>query len=366
MWLVLHFKIPLINRPLFITCNTQCKLLTLCILQSLQVQLSYSQCSEAPVEMSHGLAVTINGKVYYGGGICDDDEYCVHCYDPPQDVWSNLPRLPARYFGLGEVKGELVAVGGLDLSRSTSNMVHVFNKGRNWKRTIPPMPTARDSPAVVSLPRHLVVAGGQLDSGGFSDNVEIYNISTSQWSETDRLPYACRGLRGIVYNNTVYLMGGFDLFILNKVCAAQVDKLISADRQDDRSANKADSVWNTISNTPSYRPSPVTISDTLFAVGGMDSERKATQIIYAYSSSMDSWLYVGDLPSPIAHAATVSMSPTECLMIGGENNNEEDQSTVYKMRTTTTISYLYYGMIFCMTQIKLWSQMLITDERFCV
>ena len=199
------------------------------------------------------------------------------------------------------------------------------------------MPTARYLPAVVSLPTHLIVAG-VLDSSGFIDNVEIYNISTSQWSETDRLPYACSTQRGIVYNNTVYLMGGSDGNILNKVCAAQVDKLISADRQDDGSANKADSVWNTLSNTPSYQPSPVTISDTLFAVGGVDSEREATQKIYAYLSSMNSWLYVGDLPSPIAGAATVSLSPTECLMIGGLNNEREKQSTVYKISITATIS----------------------------
>ena len=284
--------------------------------------------------MSEGLAVTINGKVYYGGGICDD-EHCVYCYDPPQDVWSTLPRLPVHYFGLGEVKGELVAVGGVHSFESKSNVVHVFNKRRNWKRIIPPMPTARSSPAVVSLPTHLIVAGG-LGSGGYTDNVEIYNISTSQWSETDRLPYACYDQRGIVCNNTVYLMGGYDDNPLNKVCAAQVDKLISADRQDDGSANKADSIWNTISNTPFYFPSPVTISDTLFAVGGLDSE--ATQRIYAYSSSMDSWLYVGDLPSPIAYAATVSLSPSECLMIGGFNKEREIQSTVYKIRTATTIS----------------------------
>ena len=311
----------------------QHKLLTLCILQSLQVQLSYSQCSEAPVEMSSGQAVTINGKVYYGGGFCDDDddEYCVHCYDPPQDVWSTLPRLPVRYFGLGEVKGELVAVGGADSFRSKSNMVHEFNKGRNWKQTIPPMPTTRAWPAVVSLPTHLVVAGGLRFLGALTDKVEIYNISTSQWSETDKLPYACEDQRGIVYNNTVYLMGGSAVNHLNKVCAAQVDKLISADRQDDGSANKADSVWNTISNTPSYAPSPVTISDTLFAIGGVDSERKAIQRIYAYSSSMDSWLYVGDLPSPIAFAATVSLSPTECLVIGGDNKNDEYKSTVLKL-----------------------------------
>ena len=285
--------------------------------------------------MSSGQAVTINGKVYYGAGYCDDfdDKYCVYCYDPPQDAWSNLPTLPVRWFGLGEVKGELVAVGGQDLSFSISNVVRVFNKGRNWKRTIPPMPTARFSPTVVSLSTHLVVAGGYMDAGECINNVEIYNISTSQWSETDRLPYACANQRGIVYNNTVYLMGGLDGNYLNKVCAAQVDKLISADRQDDGSANKADSVWNTISNTPSYRPSPVTISDTLFAVGGLDSEDEATQRIYAYSSSMDSWLYVGDLPSPITYPATVSLSPTECLMIEGF----ETQSTVYKISIAATI-----------------------------
>ncbi len=134
------------------------------------------------MKRSEGQAVTINGKVYYGGGFCDDDDdqFCLHCYDPPQDVWSTLPRLPVRWFGLGEVKGELVAVGGVGSSHSVSNVVHVFDKGRNWKQ---PMPTARDSPTVVTLPTHLVVAGG-VYSG---DCVEIYNISTSQWSETDSM-----------------------------------------------------------------------------------------------------------------------------------------------------------------------------------
>ena len=150
------------NGLLCYTQFTTHKLLTLCILQSLQVQLSYSQCSEAPVKMNVGRAVTINGKVYYGGGACgdNDDEYCVHCYDPPQDVWSTLPRLPVRYFGLGEVKGELVVVAGMDFSLSVSNVVHVFNKGRNWKRTISSMPIARSWPAVFSLRTHLVVAVG--------------------------------------------------------------------------------------------------------------------------------------------------------------------------------------------------------------
>ncbi len=291
--------------------------------------------------MYSGMAVAINGKVYYGGGDCVDSnyKYCVHCYDLPQDVWSTLPRLSVCFFGLGEIKGELVAVGGGDSFGSTSNVVHVFANGRIWRQTIPPMPTARSSPAVVSLPTHLVVAGGRLHLlGGYSDNVEIYSISTSQWSETARLPYACYDQNGIVCNNTMYLMGGFELNNRNNAFAAQVDKLISADRLDDGSAKKVDSVWHTISETPSFQPSPLTMSDTVFAVGGGGLiSNKASQRIYAYSSSMDSWLYIDDLLSPVAHAATVSLSPTECLVIGGWNKPER-LSTVYKIRMTTNIS----------------------------
>ena len=42
-------------------------------LQPLQVQLSYSQCSAAPVKMAFGCTVTISGKVYYGRGYYQDD-----------------------------------------------------------------------------------------------------------------------------------------------------------------------------------------------------------------------------------------------------------------------------------------------------
>ncbi len=278
--------------------------------------------------MDAGRAVTISGKVYYGGGDCDDDdgEYCVYCYDLARDNWSTLPKLPVSGFGLGVVKSELVVVGGLNQSYSRSSVVHVLTNGKNWRRSIPPILTARYSPAVVSLPTHLVVAGGSSGTS-YTSNVEIYNISTSQWSEADRLPRACMNQIGTVCNNTVYLVGGFDGNNLNSVYAAQVDSLTSSDRQDDGSA---DSVWKEIANTPFYRSSAVTISGTVFAVGGMDSKGVPTQRVHAYSRSMDSWLYVGDLPSPVADAATVSLSPTEFLVIGGQDKLRR-LSTVYKI-----------------------------------
>ena len=155
--------------------------------------------------MTNGQTTVINGKVYYGGGNCydEDDEYNLHCYDPFQDTWTTLPTLPVCYFGLGKVKGELVTVGGMKRTREQSNDVYVFDERTyKWKQSIPPMPTGRDSVAVLSHPPCLVVAGGHLASGECTDTVEIYNINTTQWSSTDRLPQACAVLKGAVHNNT--------------------------------------------------------------------------------------------------------------------------------------------------------------------
>ncbi len=297
-------------------------------LQPLQLQLSYSQCSAAPVKMASGRAVIISGKVYYGGGVCDDINgmYCLYCYDLARGAWSTLPKLPVRWFALGIVKDELVAVGGVDQSGSASNVVHLLVNGKNWKRSIPPMPTARHSPEVIHLPTYLVVAGGDFKFGVYSDIVEIYNISTSKWSEADRLPRLCGDQIVTVCNNTVYLVGGHDRHPLNTVYAAQVDSLTTADRQDDKSV---DSVWKKLANTPFFCPSAVTISDCVFILGGRDSKHAFTQRVHVYSDSMNSWLYVGDLPSPVTLAATVALSPTECLVIGG--GNKLYLSSVYKI-----------------------------------
>ena len=54
----------------------------------------------------------------------DDDqlEYIVHCYDPLQDKWTTLPPLPVKWFGLGQVNGELVAVGGVKHNNNTNEV----------------------------------------------------------------------------------------------------------------------------------------------------------------------------------------------------------------------------------------------------
>ena len=303
--------------------------------------------------MSPGQSTVINGKVYYGGGVCgdDDDEHNLHCYDPFQDTWTTLPTLRVRYFGLGQVKGELVTVGGSKGTGEQSNDVHVFDEStQKWKQSIPPMPTGRDYIAVLSHPSCLVVAGGCLAPGVYTDTVEIYNINTSQWSSTDRLPQACAGLTGAVNNNMGYLMGGWDgEMLLNKVYTVSIDKLISnavsfdQPNDDIKSIDnnlKGDLIWKVVANTPGYYPSAVVISGMVLAIGGKDSSdgsNEPTKAIYAYSQLMDSWIYIQDLPTQVDGAAISTLSPTKIIVIGGWDENFQTTSTVHKVTLQTTI-----------------------------
>ena len=116
-----------------------------------------------------------------------DHVYIVYCYDPSQDKWTTLPPLPVNWFGLGQDNGKLVAVGGQKSDNRTANEVlYMYDeRSKKWKQTIPPMPTARYDPGVLSLQSVLIVAGGNTPS--HTAAVEIFKSDTSQWYRTD--PY---------------------------------------------------------------------------------------------------------------------------------------------------------------------------------
>ena len=307
--------------------------------------------------MHSGQSVVINGKVYYGGGVCDkySDVHNIHCYNPLQDKWMTLPPTSVRYFGLGQINGELVTVGGLrtieGTNRSThSQGIHNFEElSQAWKKFIPPMPTARYVPTVLSHPSCLVVAGGMnyLENSTL-DTVEIYNINTSQWSQTDKLPIACHLLSGVVSEDMVYLVGGRDdEQRQNRTLTASINELFyhavtqPNEEQIANASQECDSAWNEVANTPAHRSFAVIVSGMVLAMGGVRSydfsEYQPVKGIYAYSTSMNSWIQIGDLPAPVAGMAIAALSPTKFVVIGGLNEDRTISKTVYKGNFNITI-----------------------------
>ena len=185
-----------------------------------------SQCVEPSTTI-------INGQVYCGGGgpFVEDESYLynVYRYDPSQDSWTTLLPLPVRFFGLGQVSGELVAVGGKRSNERRVSQVSLYNKLLNtWNDSIPPMPTPRDCPSVLSLQTALLVAGGVRPSLSYTGAVELFKPDIWQWYTSDPLPTPCRNMSlSLSFGSTLYALGGYwHPSFQNQALYASVDDLV--------------------------------------------------------------------------------------------------------------------------------------------
>ena len=302
----------------------------------IQASIIWKQCAELPAGISSGKTTVINGKVYCGGVTAyNDNQYFVHCYDPSQDKWTTLPSLPFRWFGLGQVNGKLVAVGGKKITGNRTNAVYTYDeRSQKWKQTIPPMPTARDSPGVLSLQSALVVAGGDTFLT-YIPAIEIFKPDTSQWYRIDPLPRNCSDISLVAIGNTCYALGGFDGSHLNQALYASVDDLLGnavpANQTTHSGSSDTQSAWKTLPNTPTYWPAAAVLAGNLLALGGKETSGKggaAMKEVYMYSSSTNSWIYISDLPAPRSNTVTAILSSTEVLVIGGWDRGK--MNTVYK------------------------------------
>ena len=286
----------------------------------------------------------IKDKIYCEGekNIGGDCEYTVCCYDPSQDEWTTLPAsLPVKSFGLGEVNGKLVAVGGEKSNNRNiiSAEVHTY-ENEKWELTeIPPMPTARSLPSVLSLQSALVVAGGaRCDQTGrlfvqvsyfwprevekYFCAVEIFKPDTSQWYRTDPLPTACSDISLISTGNTCYALGGYNGLFLNRALYASADDLLGnavpADQTTSRrSSSDTQLAWKTLPNTRTKGPAAAVLAGNLLAVGGDE-----TKEIYLYTCQTESWAYIGSLPCDSkGFGSVISLSSLEILVIanGGKS-----------------------------------------------
>ena len=288
------------------------------------MSIAWKQCADLPYATAAGQSTVINGKVYFGGGKTDSNSkrYLVHCYNPIENKWTTLPPLPVKWFGLGQINGKLVVVGGIKKGKKKQANVYMFESNK-WKSTVvPPMTLARSFPAVLSLSNLLIVAGGNIEGGHNTNAVEIFQQATSQWHLAASLPKACCNLSLINFRDTMYALGGYDQqSLLNQVLYIRIDDLLAHD--------PTNITWSTLQSHPTYQPAVAVFSGMLLVVGGwqLPVGEVAQRSIHMYSANTDSWVYFSDLPEPCAWTTCAVLSATEILVIGGRN--EQKVNAVY-------------------------------------
>ena len=156
------------------------------------------------------------------GGASDDDTYnYVYVYDINGNQWDRLPP-PGQYMGtLQMINGKLSVIGGRDnTTYKRTNKVTTYNNNR-WSSYYPNLIKARVKPAAVTHLNYVIVAGGALDDGTYSNDIELlYYKQSSHWViARTKLPEPMRRPSLTISNDLLYIVG-YDKANGNRTIAA--------------------------------------------------------------------------------------------------------------------------------------------------
>ena len=220
---------------------------------------------------------------------------------------------------------------------TTNELFTYYERLKEWKQTIPPMPTATIYPGVLSHRSALVVAGGGISLGNETNKVAIFKPGALQWYSTLPLPTACRSMSLSYIGDTCYALAGYVYpSSLNQALYASVDDLLHAAVPANQTTHSGSSLsdtqtaWKTLPNTPNYRSNPAVLAGNLLSIGGKETSQGGSIMkeVYVYSTSTKSWISFGDLPEPRSHTTVAVLSSTEILVVGGWCDGRVN--TVYK------------------------------------
>ena len=264
--------------------------------------------------MEWAQAVVIRGIVYVGGGVKwnDDDEYLIQQYSPTDDKWSTLPPAPVRWFGIGELNGQLVIVGGETTEDDVTGKILSlggFAWFRKWKESIPPMPTAHYYPAVFCQPSCLTVVGGRDQHDTHVSDVEVFIPHTSQWHIASPAPSPLPHMTTTVIQNKCFL-AEYNSNRLYQLCVSVHQAATSSSI-----TPKVITEWKAIDDLPHTHSALGSVNECLLAVGGELYNPITT--IHGFSPITNTWKTVGELPKPRRNCTTVLLPTGELLVMGG-------------------------------------------------
>ena len=310
------------------------------------IKLSWRDGGRAPRGMFGEVVAVDRGVAYFR-----PEGYrmqIVLAYNCTNNKWSELPKCPNHSFSIAVISGLPTAIGGKTVKDGVTNSLlsltdigedvasypdHGFEArgdDKKWTEQFPPMPTKRCSTAVVCSGKSLVVAGGV---GGYEDlsTVEVMDTETLEWSTASSLPHPLSEASATVYEDKVYMLGGFDHIGPSKsvfTCSlaallqswqpqslgARLKTLSIAGRQE---------VWHKLAGTPFTFSTCASLRGELLAVGGIESaDKKATTIIHMYNATTSSWEIISHMTTARWRCLVAVLPHDKLMVVGGDANND--------------------------------------------
>ena len=277
--------------------------------------------TRAPETLSRGTAV-VSGDTVYVNGRCKPAVYAYHVDD---DKWIRLPDCTRELFGFAVINGLLTAVGGRHgvADPEPLNSLVSLCEGE-WVELLPPMPTQRTEPVVLTTADHkyAVAAGGDTNQMSTKHvTVELLDIGSLQWTTVCDLPKPLYGITGTICSGIIYCL---DEHSSGYTCT--VDSLISSCKchTADTTTQTSAEIWRALPHTPVDFSSPATVGGQLVIVGGADAtyhgcypDRIALSAIHQYDPTSSTWVYTGSLQRAREGSLVVVLPGDRVLVVGG-------------------------------------------------
>ena len=252
-------------------------------------------------------AVFLDGTLHVGGGYTEgssrDRTRLYSCQLGGDGSWTST-YTPTYDYALTIYDSHLVLVGGNEYPlRKITNKIYSMNKGK-FNELLPPMKEKRWSSSAVSSGSVLFVAGGWGESGPLS-SVEVY--IAGQWTPRQSLSNACCNMKSVFHGDKWILIGGTGQG--TKVYCVSLQSLVSGTEQ---------SPWETLPDVPFRYSAAAVFCGRILSIGGCEYPNRKSSI-HAYSPDTQSWIHVGDLPTPLQRTSAVVLPTGELMVIGGED-----------------------------------------------
>ena len=254
----------------------------------------------------------------------------VFSYNINNNEWSRLPP-PGHYQGrLQIINDQLTVIGGWDTdTNKRTNKVSTFDNSTNqWKRCYPDLMTSRSKPGVVTHEDHVVVLGGAIDDGVYSDDIEVLNWTQPlHWMKSNiKLPQPmwCPSLT--ISHDQLYIVGySTSGGRYSTAYQLSIDSIISSIGQPPTSGQSDN--WSRLPNAPHFNTALLPQSYPSVIIGGHNIIQYApTYDVAILDITKNTWDRVASLSTPRAYVAVVPISHDSILIIGGTKGGEGVQA----------------------------------------
>ena len=301
---------------------------------------------DLPIPTCYATATIIGNTLYVSGGGCPDDEsdLLVQAYGINTGTWSTLPPSPVYYSESAVINGRLTLIGGVDAStgKITNEVWSWHEEEKEWRKTIPPMPTERGRPGVVQSGNVVALLGGRASNDKtVLDTVDILNTATLQWttSHSMKLPIPMYSMKTATCDGHVYIACGMDPHnrAIKTVLRLPLSVLDQAVAKQQVQHNPPQCQWIEVEDTSFYCSGLLPTSHHPLVVGGHNSSPNSSSIISVFDSSVNKWSKVGHCSVACYRPCLLSVSCSAFVVIGGYTHPID-----YKQSSLNTFELYYF------------------------